>query len=255
MNIKFKGKTVIVTGGARGIGASVSVMFAKAGANVMINYLPIKKDIEGLAKVKRSINDSDGLFKTFAGDISSPKDVEKLFNETVKRLGRIDIVVNCAGYTIPKKINEITMDLWKRGIEVNLSGAFYVSYFASKYMLQNRYGKIIFIGSAGSITGGGGSVAYSSAKAGVNGLVRSLSKELAPFGITVNAVLPALIDTDLLKEKEPDPKKRKEYIKRIPVGRFGRPEDVAYLVLFLASDYASYITGQNIIIDGGSTFK
>jgi NAD(P)-dependent dehydrogenase (short-subunit alcohol dehydrogenase family) len=122
-------------------------------------------------------------------------------------------------------------------------------------MISRGEGRIIYIGSAGSITGGGGSAAYSAAKAGINGLVRALSKELAPQGITVNAVLPALIETDLLRDKEPDLQKRKKYIDRIPVGRFGTPEDVAYTVMFLASEYAGFITGQNIIVDGGATFK
>jgi NAD(P)-dependent dehydrogenase (short-subunit alcohol dehydrogenase family) len=122
-------------------------------------------------------------------------------------------------------------------------------------MISQKAGRIICIGSAGSITGGGGSAFYSASKAGINGLVRALSKELAPGGITVNAILPALIETDLLRDREPDPAKRREYIKRIPVGRFGLPEDVAYAVLFLASEYAGYITGQNIIVDGGATYS
>jgi NAD(P)-dependent dehydrogenase (short-subunit alcohol dehydrogenase family) len=145
--------------------------------------------------------------------------------------------------------------MWQKGIAVNLSGAYYLSHAAAPYLLNKGKGRIIYIGSAGAITGGGGSAAYSAAKAGINGLVRSLSKELAPKGITVNAVLPALIETDLFKNREPDPEKRKEYVKRIPVGRFGTPEDVAYMVLFLASEHAGYITGQQIIVDGGSTYK
>jgi len=153
------------------------------------------------------------------------------------------------------QFSEISTDLWKKGIEINLSGAFYIAKYASKTMIAKKSGRIIFIGSAASITGGGGVVYYAAAKAGINGLVRSLSKELAPLGITVNSILPALIDTDMLRERQPNPEKRKECIKRIPVGRLGKPEDVAYAVLFLASEYASYITGQNILVDGGSTLK
>lgn len=179
--------------------------------------------------------------------------MELLCKKTADRFGSLDILVTCAGYTRPAKLYQISVDLWEKGIETNLSGAFYLSYYAAQYMVPNKKGRIIFIGSAGSITGGG-SVAYSSVKAGINGLVRALSKELAHSGITVNAVLPALIDTDLLRDKEPDLEKWKEYIKRIPIGRFGEPEDVAYTVLFLASDYTGYITGQNIIVDDGSTF-
>ncbi len=255
MELDFNGKTVVVTGGTRGIGSAVSILFAASGARVMINHLLIAQDIEGLEKVSDTIHQQGGVFESCSGDITNPRDTEELCRKAHDCFGSLDILVNCAGFTQPAGISKLTAELWRKGIEVNLSGAFYVSRFASKYMLQKKQGRMIYIGSAGSLTGGGGSAAYSAAKAGINGLVRALSKELAPQGITVNAILPALIETDLLKDKEPDPEKRKAYINRIPVGRFGTPEDVAYLVLFLASEYAGYITGQNIIVDGGSTFK
>ena len=255
MRFDFKDKTVIVTGGARGIGAAISTLFAKNGANVMIDYIPIKRDIEGLKIIEKSLRKIKGSYATYEGDITSPENMEKLCKDTVDKFGSLDVLVNCAGFTTPANIEELSCDLWRKGVEINLSGAYYITHFAAKYMLSQKTGRIICIGSAGSITGGGGSAFYSSSKAGINGLVRALSKELAPRGITVNAVLPALIETDLLRDREPDSAKRNEYIKRIPVGRFGLPEDVAYLVLFLASEYAGYITGQNIIIDGGATYK
>lgn len=255
MIIDFTGKTVIVTGGSRGIGAAISLLFASSGANVMIDYLPVDRDFEGLKQVEHEILQIGGSVDSFSGNIASSVDMEKLCARTMERFGRLDILVNSAGYTKPVPVQNLTPDLWKEGIDVNLNGAFYISQAASRYMLAQGSGRIIFIGSAGSITGGGGSVAYSASKAGINGLVRALSKELAPNGITVNAVLPAIIETDLLREREPDIEKRKKYIQRIPVGRLGTPEDVAYMVLFLASEYAGYITGQNIIVDGGSTYK
>lgn len=255
MNLDFTNKTVIVTGGSRGIGAAISVLFASCGANVMVDYLPFDKDIEGLKQVEKEIAEFDGVVDSFAGDVTSPEAMEELVEKAVGRFGGLDIVVNSAGFTLPLNIDELSPDQWRSGIEINLSGAFYLSRAASKHMIAKGKGRIIYIGSAGSVTGGGGSAAYSAAKAGINGLVRALSKELAPQGITVNAVLPALIETDLLKDREPDPNKRNKKIDRIPVGRFGTPEDVAHLVCFLASDYAGFISGQNIIIDGGSTYK
>jgi len=255
MNLDFKTKTAIVTGGSCGIGAAISTLLAESGANVMIDYLPIEKDVEGLKQVEKQIRDNGGIVDSFAADVTSPKAMEDLCNKTLDRFGSLDILVNSAGFTSPAGIKELSSDMWKKGIEVNLSGAYYATKAASHYMISQGAGRIIYIGSAGSITGGGGSAAYSAAKAGINGLVRALSKELAPGGITVNAVLPALIETDLLRDKEPDPEKRNKYIDRIPVGRFGTPEDVAHMVLFLASEFAGFITGQNIIVDGGSTYK
>jgi len=255
MNLDFKGKTVIVTGGSRGIGAAISYMFAANGANVMVDYLPVEKDIEGLKQLEQEVHNIGGVVDSFGGDVASPEEMDQLVAKTLERFGGLDILVNSAGFTRPATVESMTPDLWKSSIEVNLSGAFYITQAASRHMISQGSGKIIFIGSAGSITGGGGSVAYSAAKAGINGMVRALSKELAPKGINVNAVLPALIETDLLRDKEPDVEKRNKYIQRIPIGRFGTPEDVAYMVLFLASEYAGFISGQNIIVDGGSTYK
>ena len=249
MNFDFKGKTAVITGASRGIGATISLMFAEAGANVMMS------DISDLNKTKEQIIEKGGIVEAFTADITKPEEMEALCKKTVDIFSKIDILVNCPGILSPMQFNKITTDIWKKGIDVNLSGAFYIAKYASGSMITQKYGRIIFIGSAGSITGGGGVAYYAAAKAGINGLVRSLSKELAPLGITVNSVLPALIDTDMLRERQPNLEKRTECIKRIPVGRLGKPEDVAYAVLFLASEYASYITGQNILVDGGCTYK
>jgi 3-oxoacyl-[acyl-carrier protein] reductase len=255
MNLDLKGKTAIVTGGGCGIGAAISVLLAESGANVMIDYLPIEKDIAGVAKVTKEITDNKGVVASYAGDITSPEAMEALCSKTADLFGGIDILVNSAGYTRQLDIENLSAEAWQSLIAVNLSGAYYVTRSASRYMVSRGAGRIIFIGSAGSITGGGGSAAYSAAKGGINGMVRALSKELAPQGITVNAILPALIETDLLRDREPDPMKRNKFIERIPIGRFGTPEDVGNLVVFLASEKAGFICGQNIIIDGGSTYK
>jgi 3-oxoacyl-[acyl-carrier protein] reductase len=255
MNLDFTGKTAIVTGGSCGIGACIGIKFAAAGANVVIDYLPIESDIKGLKQVEGIMKKNGWSYKTFAGDITSAVEMEELCSFAASNFGSVDILVNSAGFTEPLTTMELSLDLWKKGIDVNLTGAFIVTKAVLKYMIPKGKGRIIYIGSAGSITGGGGAAFYSAAKAGINGLVRIMSKELAPKGINVNAILPALIETQLLINKVPDPLKRKELIRRIPVGRFGQPEDVAYMTLFIASDYADFISGQQIIVDGGSTFK
>ncbi|MBN2051556.1 MAG: SDR family oxidoreductase [Spirochaetales bacterium] len=255
MEMDFHGRTVVVTGGSRGIGAAVSLAFAEAGAQVVINHLAIPADIEGFKDLSAKINAVGGSCISVPGDITDSVFCNRLCETAVHTYGSLDILVNSAGFLKPVKPQDITDELWKQGVEVNLSAAFYLTRGALKYMTESGYGRIIFIGSAGAITGGGGSAFYSAAKAGINGLVRNLSKELAPSGITVNAVLPAIIETDMLRERAPDDEERKKYSQRIPVGRLGQPEDVAWATLFLASEHSGYICGQHIIVDGGSTYK
>jgi 3-oxoacyl-[acyl-carrier protein] reductase len=254
VELDLSGKTAVVTGGARGIGAAIGILFASAGAKVIVGHLGIPQDVEGARLVRERIDARGGTCVCMEADITSPEQMEDLARKCGKDFGGTDILVNSAGFTIPAKIDELGIDAWRQGIDVNLSGAFIATRAVVPQMAARKQGRIIYIGSAGSITGGGGSASYSAAKAGINGLVRALSKELAPRGITVNAILPAIIETDLLRERQPDPAKRNEYLKRIPVGRLGQPEDVAYMALFLASPYAGYISGQNIIVDGGSTY-
>lgn len=255
MELELADKVAIVTGGSRGIGAAISISMARCGVKVAVNHLPTDRDSEGFEDVRKTIDGFGGTCISIPGDITDSRFCQQLCKTTVDTFGRLDIVTNCAGYLIPLESTEITDELWKTGIDVNLSAAFYVTRAALNYMKPAGAGRIIYIGSSGSITGGGGSAFYSAAKAGINGLVRSLTKELAPVGITVNAILPALIETDMLRDRQPDPEKRKAMISRVPVGRLGTPDDVANLVLYLASDQASFICGQHIIVDGGSTYK
>ncbi len=255
MELGLQGKTAVVTGGSRGIGAAVSVELARSGVNVAINYLPSERDMAGFESVKAVIESFGGNCIGVPGDITDSAFCGKLCKSAVEQWGKLDIVVNSAGFLVPLEAGSISDEMWKNGLEVNLSAAFYITRAALEYLKESDGGRIIFVGSAGSITGGGGSAFYSAAKAGINGLVRSLSKEIGPMGITVNAVLPALIETDLLKDRHSDPEKRQALVSRVPVGRLGQPEDVANLVLFLASQEAGFICGQHIIIDGGSTYK
>lgn len=251
----FANRTVIVTGGSSGIGAAVSAAFARAGATVLVNHLDVERDRAGYTNLERLAGEMSGSFCSIPGDITDSGFCNALCERAVTDTGRLDVVVNSAGFTRALPSGEISDELWAAGINVNLTGAFYVARAAVPRMEATGGGRIVFIGSAGALTGGGGSAFYSAAKAGINGLVRSLSKELGPWGITVNAVLPALIDTDLLRGRHSKPEERAALVKRIPVGRLGQPEDVANVALFLASDEAGFVCGQQVIVDGGSTFK
>jgi len=254
VQLDLSGKTAVITGGARGIGAAISLLYASAGAKVVIAHLPIPQDVDGARKVKEKIISAGGICVCMEADVTSHEQMESLARACSRDLGGVDILVNSAGFTRQAGLEQLTVEAWRQGVDVNLSGAFIATRAVVSQMISRKSGRIIYIGSAGSITGGGGSAAYSAAKAGINGLVRALSKELAPCGITVNAILPAIIETDLLRDRQPDPTKRQDYTKRIPVGRLGQPEDVAYMALFLATPLSGYISGQNIIVDGGSTY-
>ena len=251
MRFDFSDKTVIVTGGARGIGAAICTLFARTGANVMIDYIPVKRDIEGLKKIEESLKEIKASYATYAGDITSPENMEKLCKETVDKFGCLDVLVNCAGFTTPANIENLSFDLWRKGIEINLSGTYYITHFAAKHMISKKAGRIICIGSAGSITGGGGSAFYSASKAGIVGYTKALSKELGAFGVNVNAVAPGLIETAMLKESDARDKIIDLAMGESALKRVGQPEDLANLVAFLASDKAKHITGEVIKVDGG----
>ena len=255
LNYSYENRTVIVTGGSCGIGAAISRAFAAEGANVLVNHLPSERDTAGMKQLEKEVKDFSGSCISVPGDITSKDFCEQLCRTAREKFGSLDVLVNSAGFTKAVTTLETSEELWNTGISVNLSAAFYLAKAAVPYLAEGSSGRIVFIGSAGSITGGGGAAFYSAAKAGINGLVRYLSKDLAPKGITVNAVLPALIDTELLRGRHDNEEKRKALTDRIPVGRLGTPEDVANLVLFLSSGQAGFICGQQVIVDGGSTYK
>ncbi len=255
MNIEFTGKTVIITGGTRGIGYATSIAFAEAGASIVVNHLDTPADNKGLESLQSEMQKIGGTCISVVGDITDSSVCARICEVAVEKFGTIDVLVNCAGFTKPVSSIDTSDEMWNTGINVNLSGAFFIARSALPYMLSEKSGRIIFIGSAGSISGGGGAAYYSAAKAGINGLVRFMSKDVASHGITVNAVLPALIETDILKTRYKDPEKKKTLLSRLPVGRLGQPEDIANTTLFLASEQAGFICGQNIIVDGGSTYK
>ncbi|MDK0898838.1 3-oxoacyl-[acyl-carrier-protein] reductase [Clostridium perfringens] len=242
----LKDKVAIVTGGTRGIGRAIALKLADHGANIVINYRNSDKEAEEL----KAILEGKGVkVLTVKCDISNFEDSKNLMDKCKEVFGKIDILVNNAGITKDTLIMRMKEEDFDNVIDVNLKGTFNCAKHASAIMLKQRFGKIINMTSVVGIAGNAAQVNYAASKAGVIGLTKSLAKELGSRGITVNAVAPGFINTDMtasLSEKV-----KEEASKNIPLKRLGDPEDVANLVGFLASDAANYITGQVINVDGG----
>lgn len=243
--MRLKGKTALVTGGARGIGREIALCFAKEGAGVVIwdvnseIGLLTKKDIETLG-VK---SESDKI------DVTNYKEVEEGINKILDKFGKIDILVNNAGITKDNLLLRMREEDWDAVINVNLKGTFNCTKAVSKVMLKQKSGKIINIASIIGIIGNFGQANYSASKAGIIALTKTTAKELASRSICVNAVAPGFIQTEMTAKLPPAVQEK--MLSGIPLNRFGRPEDVANLCLFLSSGESDYITGQTIIIDGG----
>ena len=242
--MKFEGKTVIVTGSARGIGRAIAEKFAEMGARVVISDL----DQQQVEQVAAEIgNDAIGI----VANVTSGEDIENLFGQVKKKYGNIDVVVNNAGVTRDTLMIRMDEKDWDMVLDINLKGSFLVTKTAARIMMKQRFGRIINISSIVGINGNAGQVNYSASKAGILGLTKSAAKELATRGITVNAVAPGYIATEMTGALSEQAKSA--FLDRVLIKRPGSPEDVASAVLFLASDEASYITGQVLAVDGGLT--
>lgn len=244
--MQLTGKTAIVTGASRGIGRAIAMAFAEAGANVVVNYT---SNEQAARDVVGQIEKKGVKALAVRADVSKMEDVENLVGEVLNEFGSIDILVNNAGITRDRLIIKMTEADFDDVISTNLKGAFNCTKAVSKVMIKQKSGKIINITSVVGIIGNAGQSNYAAAKAGLIGFTKSMAKELARRGITVNAVAPGFIETEMsavLPEAV-----REEFLKGIPLQRPGKPEDVADAVLILASKYSDYITGQVINVDGG----
>lgn len=241
-------RVAVVTGGSRGIGKSICVALAKNGFNIVTCYTSNPASVEEtLAACKEQGVEAYAV----CANVANSEDVDKLFDEVKDKFGRIDVLVNNAGITRDNLILRMTEEEFNQVIDVNLKGAFLCSKVATKMMLKKKYGRIINISSVVGISGNAGQVNYSSSKAGLLGMTKSIAKELGGKGITANAIAPGFIQTEMTEQLSDDA--QKYWQERIPRKRLGKPEDIANAVCFLASENADYITGVVLPVDGGMT--
>ena len=242
--VDLTGRVAIVTGASRGIGRAVARELADLGASVVVAAREHHAE-----EVAAAITAGGGTAQAVRADVTDPESVVRMVGTALERSGRVDILVNNAGIARDQVLLRMKRDDWDAVLATNLTAAFTCTQAVLRPMLKQRFGRIISISSVVGQMGNPGQANYAASKAGLIGLAKAVAREVASRGITVNVVVPGLIDTDMTRAVIPDA--REEWVSRIPLGRFGTPEDVAGAVCFLASDKASYITGQVFGVNGG----
>jgi len=242
----FVGKSVVVTGGGRGIGRAIALAFGREGANVAI---AVARDLAAAEAVAHEIEALGRKAIARRADVSQWEAAQQLIQEAIAAFGQVDILVNNAGVTRDDLLLRLDEEKWDSVLDVNLKGTYHCTRAALRPMLRQRWGRVINITSVLGLVGSAGQANYCASKAGVIGFTRAVAREVGSRGITVNAIAPGYIQTQMTEAIADDA--RTELLKRIPLGRLGEPEDVAGAALFLASDAAAYITGQVLTVDGG----
>ncbi|MCG8499651.1 MAG: 3-oxoacyl-[acyl-carrier-protein] reductase [Firmicutes bacterium] len=244
--MELQGKTAIITGAGRGIGKIIAMKLSEMGANIVINDIPISADAD---KTAEEINNNGRNAIVIKGDVRNTEDVQEVVKGAMDRFGSVDILVNNAGITRDTLIMKMSEKDWDDVLDINLKGAFNCIKSVTRIMMKQRSGTIINVASVVGVMGNAGQANYASSKAGLIGLTKSVAKELAPRGITCNAIAPGFIQSDMTDKLTESVKE--QYMSNIPLRRFGTPDDVGNVVAFLASESANYITGQVLHIDGG----
>jgi len=239
-------RVVLVTGGGRGIGREIAIAFAGPGTGVVVNY---RADERSAGETAEAVRAAGGEALAVRADVSDPDAVRGLVDETVRRWGRIDVLVNNAGGNRDGLLAMMSLDDWNQVIDANLKSVFLCCKAVVRHMIPERRGAVVNVSSMSGISGLPGQANYAAAKGGVNALTRALAQELAPFGIRVNAVAPGLVESGAASAMRPEHRER--LLANVPLRRMGKPAEVASVVRFLASDAASYITGEIVKVAGG----
>lgn len=240
------GKVAVVTGASGGIGKAIALAYGKAGASVAVHYHGNKSKAEA---VKAEIEAAGGKAEIFCCNVADYDECSEFIKSVIKTFGRLDILVNNAGITRDGLVMGMKENDFDDVINTNLKGSFNCIRFASRQMMKQRFGRIINVTSVSGVAGNAGQANYSASKAGLIGLTKSVAKELASRNVTANAIAPGFVKTEMTEVLSEEVKENAK--KQIPLGRFAEPEDIANAALFLASDMASYITGQVLLVDGG----
>ncbi|MBW1801349.1 MAG: 3-oxoacyl-ACP reductase FabG [Deltaproteobacteria bacterium] len=246
--MRLKGKNALVTGSSRGIGRGIALAYGKEGANVVVNYTSSESAAKEAVEAIQSMGSKAVAVKA---DVAVKSDAEHLVKTTVETYGKIDILVNNAGFTRPALMLKMTEDQWDQVVDIHLKGAFLCSQAAALNMKEHNSGKIINVMSVAGLVGTVGQINYSAAKGGILSMTKSMARELARYNICANVISLGIVKTDMSEKITTDEKLKDIYMNRILLKRFAEPDDISPAFVFLASDEASYITGQLLCVDGG----
>ena len=253
VSIDLAGRKALVTGGARGIGAGIVNILAECGADVAFTYLGSGRGVKAAQALVSDLTDGGHSVSAFAAPAQDMAAMGRVVSEAANKMAGLDIVVPNVGVNWVAPMDILELDAWQKGLDINLTTAFIAVKLALPWLLKTGRADVVLIGSSAAYDGGGGSVHYAAAKAGLTGLMYGLMREFPGRGIRVNVVDPCVVDTDLLRERYDTEEKRAKLAAQVPVGRLSRPEDIGHLVAFLCSDLGSFICGQSLLVDGGRT--
>lgn len=246
--MKLEGKNAVVTGGGRGVGRSISLEFAKEGANVVVNYAGNQTAADEVVQMIKAMGRKAVAVK---GDVGQEADAQKIIDTCVESFGSIHILINNAGISKPGMLHKLSVATWDEVVNVQMRGPWLCIKAASKYFMQQNYGRIVNVTSVAGMVGTIGQINYAAAKGGVVTLTKSAARELAKFNVTANVISLGIVTTEMTSTLQNDEKLREIYTKRILLGRYAEPEDVSPAFVFFASDDSRYITGQVLPVDGG----